>query len=283
MTKAHDPASLFDGVILVAAPHMDDEVLACGGMIARLPRKDRIHLVYATDGARSPVPLYPWMGKAAPDLAQIRMQEAREAMAVLGVPEENLRFLGLEDGRLNRHAGELIAGVADAIAETRPDRIFIPFRYDRHPDHLALGRATLRALQILACNCQVYEYFVYYRFRFLAGGDIRRFIRPELLVRVDVDPCSSRKRDALVRYRSQTTCLYGWQRRPILPRERVEEVSASPELFLRHDPRYPGPAVFARAATWIRVVHRVEPWLKQTKEHILAALRPRTIADERRS
>lgn len=262
---------------------MDDEVLACGGMLARLPQKDRIHLIYATDGSRSPVPLYLWMGKPALDLPRIRMQEAREAMAVLGVPETNLRFLGLKDGRLERHADELISGVADAIAETRPDRIFIPFRYDRHPDHLALGRAALGALRILGCDARVYEYFVYYRFRFLSGGDIRRFIRPELLVRVDVDDCSSRKREALVRYRSQTTCLYGWQRRPILPPERVEEVSVSPELFLRHDARYPGPAVFASAATWIRVVHRVEPWLKQAKEHILAPFRPRTMSDERRS
>lgn len=279
----HEPAVLFNGIILVAAPHMDDEVLACGGTIARLPQKGRIHLVYAADGARSPVPLYPWMGKPAPDLAQIRMQEAREAMAVLGVPENNLRFLGLEDGQLDRHSRELVSMMAGAIVEIKPDQIFVPFRYDRHPDHLALTRATLEALQLLAYDAQVYEYFVYYRFRFLSGGDIRRFIRPELLLSVDIRPYSSRKKEALLRYRSQTTCLYGWQRRPILPQERVEEVSQSPEVFLPYNPGFPGPSVFASAAHWIRVVHRVEPWLKQTKEHMLQLFRQRRMADGRRS
>jgi LmbE family N-acetylglucosaminyl deacetylase len=278
----HEPAVLFNGIILVAAPHMDDEVLACGGTIARFPQKDRIHLIYATDGSRSPVPSCPWMGKPAPDLAQIRMQEAREAMAVLGVPEKNLRFLGLEDGQLDRHSRELVSMMSRAIVETKPDQIFIPFRYDRHPDHLALTRATLNALHILEYDAHVYEYFVYYRFRFLSGGDIRRFIRPELLSSVDIRPFSSRKKEALLRYRSQTTCLYGWQRRPILPQERVEEVSNSPEVFLTYDLVYPGPSVFASAAHWIRVVHRVEPWLKQTKEHMLALFRQRKMADGRR-
>jgi LmbE family N-acetylglucosaminyl deacetylase len=172
--------------------------------------------------------------------------------------------------------------MARAIVETKPDRIIIPFRYDRHPDHLALNRATLKAVQILPCDAQVYEYFVYSRFRLLSGGDIRRFIRPELLLSVDIRPFSSRKKEALLRYRSQTTCLYGWQRRPVLPEERVEEVSNSPEVFLPYDPGYPGPSVFAGAAHWIRVVHRVEPWLKNTKERMLMLFRQGKTADGRR-
>jgi hypothetical protein len=36
---------------------MDDEALACGGLIAKLPQKERIHIVYATDGMKSPAPI----------------------------------------------------------------------------------------------------------------------------------------------------------------------------------------------------------------------------------
>ena len=45
------------GTILIVAPHMDDEALACGGLIAKLPQKDRIHILYATDGMKSPAPI----------------------------------------------------------------------------------------------------------------------------------------------------------------------------------------------------------------------------------
>src|SRR6266498_2234255 len=95
-----DPIDAFPGVVVIAAPHMDDEVLACGGTIARLPQKKQIHCVYATDGSKSPVPPCSWLGSAAPDLSSIRMQEARMSGSVLGIPQENLHFLQFPDGKL---------------------------------------------------------------------------------------------------------------------------------------------------------------------------------------
>ena len=44
-----DPAVLFPGTLVIAVPHRDDEALALGGTIARLPEKSRVHVVYATD------------------------------------------------------------------------------------------------------------------------------------------------------------------------------------------------------------------------------------------
>ena len=49
----------FAGTVLVVAPHMDDEALACGGLLAQLPDPTRIHVVYATDGTQSPAPVVP--------------------------------------------------------------------------------------------------------------------------------------------------------------------------------------------------------------------------------
>ena len=40
-----DPAGTFKGTVLIAAPHMDDEILACGGTIALLPQKHKIQRV----------------------------------------------------------------------------------------------------------------------------------------------------------------------------------------------------------------------------------------------
>ncbi len=263
------PEELFAGVVLVAAPHMDDEVLACGGSLAGLPQTDRVHVIYATDGTRSPV------RAGTPPVAElkaIRTEEARAAMSVLAIPERNLHFLDLPDGGLRRQIDTLACMLAGLIRAIQPDQTLIPFRYDRHPDHLALHRAVVRAARQAQPTADLYEYFVYSRYRLLPGGDIRQWIRPQLRLSVDVQAWSARKREALLRYRSQTTLFYNWQRRPILPPKRVEEVSHQPEMFLRCVPDLRDASVFGRRHTWIRLVHWMEPWLKNRKER-LAALR----------
>jgi LmbE family N-acetylglucosaminyl deacetylase len=265
-----DPNAFFRGTLLVVVPHMDDEVLACGGTIARLVAKERIFVVYATDGSRSPVPMFPWQGSVSPALPAIRKQEARAALSVLGIPEDNVHFLGLPDHRLRAHArelGHLLAGLLRRIA---PAHILIPFRYDRHPDHLALHRAITQALGNERSGASLSEYFVYYRWQLVAGKDIRKHIRPDHLVAVDIHTCSSTKKGALLCYESQTTCYFDWQDRPILPSGRVDEASDTPELFLRHDPAYPGASVFAGSRFWIRLVHTTEPTLKRGKDQALA-------------
>src|SRR5687768_9997585 len=100
-------SQVFLGDIVIIAPHMDDEILACGGTIAQLPDKRRIYCIYATDGSQSPVPVYSWQGKVTVDLPAVRKQEAQNAMRVLGIPAENLLFLGLPDRKLRSHKREL--------------------------------------------------------------------------------------------------------------------------------------------------------------------------------
>jgi GlcNAc-PI de-N-acetylase len=68
-----DPINEFEGIVVITVPHMDDEVLACGGTIGSLADKDCIHLIYATDGLKSPVPMYPWSGATAPDMRPNRV------------------------------------------------------------------------------------------------------------------------------------------------------------------------------------------------------------------
>src|SRR5688572_19567856 len=85
-----DPAQLFPGRILVVAPHMDDEVLACGGTVAGLPHKDRIHVAYATDGARAYSPVVPWLDATSPALSSVRRAEATEALGILGVSQTHI-------------------------------------------------------------------------------------------------------------------------------------------------------------------------------------------------
>lgn len=261
-----DPAQFFPGILLIVSPHMDDEALACGSTIAQLPDKERIHLVYATDGMKSPAPVLPH-DAITPDLGAVRRQESVAAMAHLGVPAANLHFLNLPEAELPAHLPALRAGLAAQITAVQPDHILLPFRYDRHPDHLAVHQVIMALWQQGQTQAALTEYFVYYRWRLLPRRDVRQYIAPSLLAWVDGQAVVAQKRAALACFRSQTTICYPWQTRPILTAALLDETSATPEQFLRYDSTLPGTAVFTPTymLPWIRFVHRWESPLQKRK------------------
>jgi LmbE family N-acetylglucosaminyl deacetylase len=261
-----DAAQIYKGVILVVAPHMDDEMLACGATLAALPDKRSIHVIYASDGARSPVPDLPWGAQPDPELVPVRMAEAGNALEVLGIPVANATFLGLPDGRLKDHESGLSGQLAAIIGQIRPDHVFAPFRLDRHPDHLAVHRATVNALRAVGSRASLNEYFVYFRWRLLPGGDVRNMIRADLKVCIPVGSREQEKRRALACYTSQTTKYFAWQDRPILAPGNIEEVCTNPECFLRTEAESSDHPVFTGWRLWIACVHVLEPRLKQAKE-----------------
>jgi LmbE family N-acetylglucosaminyl deacetylase len=259
-------ADFLPGSGLIVVPHMDDEALACGGTIAQLPDKTAWHVVYATDGMGSPEPVVPWRDKISPDLSSLRQAEARNAMGFLGIPRQNTHFLNLPDGRLYRHRSALRQALLRFVDELRPDHVLMPFRFDRHPDHLAVNHTLTALAREDRVPGQLTEYFVYYRWRLLPGGDVRRYIRPNLLYQIDIGAVSRQKRSALDCFTSQTTRLYPWQTRANLSSQLLDSVSQEPEMFLRYDRTLPGAAILARAVPWIRIVHRLEPFLKKHKD-----------------
>jgi LmbE family N-acetylglucosaminyl deacetylase len=267
------PAELFSGSVLLAVPHMDDCVLACGGTLALLPDPTRVQVVYASDGRRSPAPLFPGRDAVPDDLFAVRAAEARAALGHLGVPAANLHFLGLPDACLERHEPMLAAALAERIETLRPDHVLAPFRYDCNRDHVSLAAVAKRECGRAAARPVLSEYFVYYRWRMLPGRDVRRYLRPELLWQVDIGAASARKREALDLFVSQTTRYYPWQTRPNLLPGLLDEVSAGPECFLRAPASLRGADVFTGARAWIRVAHRLEPVLKEAKDRAVALLR----------
>ena len=258
----------FDGSILVFAPHMDDESLGCGLLLASRPDKERLHVAFVTDGSHSPAQATQSPEQAG-ELARLRMHEAWQALAVLGVPATNVQFLGFEDGTLERAGERLRAALVEQVRLLAPQFVFVPFRYDRHPDHLAIHRAICSARREGAIQASVVEYFVYSQWRLLSSGDVRDYLAPESLRRLAPGPAMALKRRAIECHRSQTTCFYNWQTRPILTRELIDRVCAEPETFLLHDPAIRGSRVFARARAWIPIAHRAEPALKRWKDRLM--------------
>ncbi|HET9091442.1 MAG TPA: PIG-L deacetylase family protein [Acidimicrobiales bacterium] len=144
--EAGDPDPLPERVLVVAA-HPDDADFGASGTIASWAAQGAsVTYCIVTDGAA---------GAADPgidlaNLASIRQGEQRRAAEALGV--EDVIFLGYADGRLEP-SQEVRRDVSRVIRHVRPDRVVAqsPERdYRRirasHPDHLAAGEATLRAV-----------------------------------------------------------------------------------------------------------------------------------------
>jgi LmbE family N-acetylglucosaminyl deacetylase len=267
-------ADLLHGTVLVTVPHFDDEALACGGTLAGLADKSKVHVVYATSGRGSENLSLPGV-KADPalDMGEIRRKESLAALEKLGIPPGNARFLGVREYTVAAHAGEIRAKLYAILDEVKPDFVLTPFRYDRHTDHVALSRVTRSLAQ--ERNTPVLEYFVYYRWKMLASGDVRACIRPEHLVSVDIRAQSSLKRESLNCFTSQTTLFHPWQVRPVLSAELIDEVSAGPECFVRAAAEAGDSELFTISPFWIRAVHAIEPVLKRKKDQIGFMLRSR--------
>lgn len=131
--------------VIVIAPHPDDEVLACGGLLAALAeRGTAVTLVSVTDGEGShpDSPLWP------PEiLGSMRRQESRSAMQLLGFPLDQLdwQYLGLPDGSVAAHATALESCLRSLV---RPgDCLLTTWRGDGHCDHEAVGEVAAACAQ----------------------------------------------------------------------------------------------------------------------------------------
>ena len=97
--------------LLVFAPHPDDEVIGCAGVIQRsLASGKSVRIVFSTNGDGYPKAASVLLGKPerelTPDdyarLGETRKREAIAAAEVLGLDAPNLLFLGYPDGSMAR-------------------------------------------------------------------------------------------------------------------------------------------------------------------------------------
>lgn len=130
--------------VVVLAPHMDDEVLGCGGTIARHVRaRSDVSVVFLTDG------------RLGADIA-VRKSEARRAADVLGV--RTLHFLDAEDSRL-RDDRQVAGRLRETLESERPDIVYLPFLLESHADHRATNAVLFAATRGtgMQFECRGYE------------------------------------------------------------------------------------------------------------------------------
>ena len=249
--------------LLVLAPHYDDEALGCGGLLAGLEDKSGVCVVFACNGRGSPGLRRPAPAPGAPDIGAVRAAESRAALAVLGVPASAIRELGFPDGSLAPRQPELRLAVERLVGELKPRAILAPFRFDRHPDHMALSRAVLSLPAVREGRVALFEYFVYVRFRLFPKRDIRNVVRPEFRLRRELAEAAFAKRRALDCFVTQTTRYYPWQARPVLTETLLREVAAGPEDYLAAPPGAADGAVLRWPVWLVRLIVAVEGRLKR--------------------
>ncbi len=167
--------------VLVLAPHPDDEVFGCGGAIMRhIEKHVPVHVIIITDGVHGIDP-----SEAAEYIRQ-RRDESVAAAAILGygTPE----FWQQPDRGLF-YGEKLIGEISAAIQSKQADLVYAPSVYEIHPDHRALGMATIEAAR--RCNKPVQ----------LALYEIGQPFQPNLLL--DISDLAERKMEAMRCFASQ--------------------------------------------------------------------------------
>ncbi len=171
--------------MLVLAPHPDDEVFGCGGAILRhASLGDAVHVIIASDGA-----FHAEAEQKARHTA-IRQAESNAAARIMeyGQPE----YWRLPDRRITCDE-PLIQRIMAAMAAFRPDLVMAPSIFEVHPDHLALGMATLAAVRRHATDGQPPTLAMYE-----VGVPMQR---PNLLL--DISDLEARKQQAMACFASQ--------------------------------------------------------------------------------
>ncbi len=154
--------------LLAVLAHPDDETFGIGGTLAHYARQGvGVHLVCATRGE---------VGEAPPDLkgfasvGEMRMDELQCASNILGLA--SISFLGYRDSGMpgspdNHHPNALVAAPMDEVARQvaahirrlKPQVVitFDPIGGYRHPDHIAIHRATVEAFRLAGDASQEIE------------------------------------------------------------------------------------------------------------------------------
>ena len=131
--------------VLVIAPHPDDEVLGCGGSIAKLTAAGaRVHVGYLTSGEQGSADF------SVPELGLLREREARAAVSVLGVDPEEASFLRIGDGAVNPHDLAQAEALIRLVRQVRPVLTYLPHEHDGSFDHQAAHKLAVRALDMAA-------------------------------------------------------------------------------------------------------------------------------------
>lgn len=144
--------------VLIVAPHPDDEVLGCSGLIQRLLKEGKqVDVVILSGGGKSHAGCCE-IGEST--LIESRRNLSWEAAEILGLPLGNLYFLNYPDGSIAFDCPET-RQLKKLIGTLQPKSIFVPHKGEGWSDHLAAGQ-IVRKLIGKGSTISLYEYCVWF-------------------------------------------------------------------------------------------------------------------------
>lgn len=205
--------------IIVFAPHPDDETLGCGGTIAKkIAEGYDVLIVVMTDGRYAFLKAIGLeFGPTPEELKEIRKEEAKRAMKILGVPEENLIFLDFVDGTLQDNMDEAEKKIVEILREKHPAEVYLPHKNDYHPDHRAAYQIVKNSIAKLGISTKMYQYLITYRYaRFGPLLDrVLNYFRGNV-VHVDISKFLKKKEAAVKEFKSEMTSFLSKHQKPIV-------------------------------------------------------------------
>jgi len=209
--------------LVVVAPHPDDEILACGGLLQLAAARARAPLLVAvTDGEASHPGSLAW---PVEKLRAARPQETLAALACLGIATLDLQRIGIADGGVTAAEAQLAGRLASLLGPG--DVVVTTWRYDGHPDHEATARACLAAAA--QCGTRVLQAPVW-GWHWSAPGDgamplagARKLALPAAV--------QARKRAAMACFTSQVLPDTSRGAAPVVPEHALERVLLPFELY----------------------------------------------------
>jgi LmbE family N-acetylglucosaminyl deacetylase len=137
--------------VLVVAPHADDDVLGCGGLLAKLAGGGAaIHVLFLTDSSGGEE-----VTARQQEYAERRRHEARAALELLGIT--NIEHLDLPDGRLDQLMNLAAGAIERELLDVRPDLLLAVSPLEVTSDHQAAFAALHRTLSGLRGGSQLDE------------------------------------------------------------------------------------------------------------------------------
>ena len=211
--------------ICIFAPHPDDEVLGCGGLLQQLAANGNpIVLIHVTNGTQShpKSTLYP-----PENLNVIRPLESMQALKVLGIAQQvTIKALHLTDGNVFNQQESFYKKLVDFIEPN--DILLTTFRRDGHPDHEATGKVVTSYAKRHRLYC--YQVLIW-AWHWAKPADSR--IPWHCALRLDLTAEQlQRKSQAISCFKSQITADDSTDNPPILSAQTIARISQPWEVYL---------------------------------------------------
>lgn len=211
--------------VCIFAPHPDDEVLGCGGLLQQLAANGNpIVLIHVTNGTQSHPNSHVYSQEK---LNIIRPQESIKALEVLSVAHQVMTIaLDLTDGNVFAQQDQFHQKLSTII---QPNDILItPFMHDGHPDHEATGQVVVSFAKQHHLAC--YQVLIW-AWHWAKPADGR--IPWHCAKRVDLTTEQlQRKIKAIACFESQITADDSTGNPPILSAQTIARISQPWEVYL---------------------------------------------------